>query len=181
MPITTLLAVIYPICLVWAAYSDITTMTIPNRLTLGLAIAFVPVALLNQIFGQPLSLQGWGFHFGIGLAGLVLGMALFAFRVMGGGDAKLIAAAALWVGPGLQTWYSAFAALLIYTAIFGGVLSIVIILARKLFWGLKPNLPEWAGRHLEAQGDIPYGIGICAGGLFAVGESQFLHALKFWS
>jgi prepilin peptidase CpaA len=91
-------------------------MTIPNRLTIGLAVAFVPVALLSH-----LSLTGWGIHLGLGLAGLVLGMILFALRFMGGGDAKLLAAASLWLG------FHGFIAPFIYTAIFGGVLPLPLL------------------------------------------------------
>ncbi len=152
--------------MIWAAISDLTTMTIPNRLTMGLAFAFVPVGLLLH-----LSLQQWGIHIGLGAAGLVIGMVLFALRLMGGGDAKLIAAAALWMG------LEGFVALLVYTAIAGGILSVGLILSRRLFWAYAPKLPAWLGRHLEPKGDIPYGIAICAGGLAACFKSDLFPLL----
>jgi prepilin peptidase CpaA len=161
--IVILLACLYPIALFWAAFSDLTTMTIPNRLTIGLAVLFVPVALLAH-----LSLTSWGIHLGLGLAGLVLGMTLFAFRFMGGGDAKLIAAASLWLG------FQGFIALLIYTAIFGGVLTLGIMAMRQFFSLYGPKLPHWLGQHLEPKGDIPYGIAICAGGIAALWQSDFM-------
>ncbi|MGA9658810.1 MAG: prepilin peptidase [Asticcacaulis sp.] len=164
----TFLALLYPICLIWAAGFDIATMTIPNRLTIGLAVAFVPVALLSH-----LSLQGWGIHIGLGVAGLVLGMILFAFHFMGGGDAKLIAAASLWVG------FDGFIALLLYTAIFGGVLTLGLLMVRRFFSLYQPKLPLWLGQHLEPRGHIPYGVAICAGGLAAIWQSDFLAMLRF--
>jgi prepilin peptidase CpaA len=159
------LALVFPACLIWAAVSDLSTMTIPNRLTLGLAACFVPVGMLAH-----LTLAQWGIHLGLGLGGLVLGMALFAFRFMGGGDAKLIAAASLWLG------LDGFIALLIYTALFGGGLSLGLLAARKYVWMYAAKLPPWLGRHLEAKADIPYGIAICIGGLFAIPHSD-LYAL----
>jgi len=160
---TILLACLFPLGLLWAAICDLTTMTIPNRLTIGLAVAFVPVAFLAH-----LSLAGWGIHFGLGLAGLVLGMTLFAFNFMGGGDAKLIAAASLWLG------FQGFVALLIYTAIFGGVLTLGLMAMRQFFSMYGPKLPPWLGQHFEPKGGIPYGIAICAGGICAIGQSEFL-------
>jgi prepilin peptidase CpaA len=165
--IAVLFAFIYPLCLFWAAISDLTTMTIPNRLTLGLAVAFVPVALLTH-----LSLAGWGIHIGLGLAGLVLGMIFFALRFMGGGDAKLLAAASLWLG------WQGFIALFLYTAIFGGVLTLGLLMLRRFFSIHGPKMPPWLGRHFEPKGDIPYGIAICAGGITAIWQSDFLAILR---
>ncbi len=166
MSIAVLLACLYPIALFWAAVSDLTTMTIPNRLTIALAVIFVPVALLAH-----LSLTGWGIHLGLGLAGLVLGMTLFAFNFMGGGDAKLIAAASLWLG------FHGFIALLFYTAIFGGVLTLGLMGLRQFFSLYGPKLPHWLGQHLEPRGGIPYGIAICAGGIAALWQSDFMGGL----
>lgn len=166
MLIPLLFALAYPLCLCWAAKSDIESMTIPNRLNIGLALAFVPVALLTG-----LSWEGWAIHLGLGLAGLLLGMVLFAFRLMGGGDAKLIAAAALWLG------LDGFLALLIYTALAGGVLTLGLLGARRLYGHYAGVLPANLGRHLQENGDIPYGVAICAGGLFAMQHSDLLPLL----
>ena len=156
-------ALAYPLALVAAAVSDFRSMTIPNRLTLALAVAFVPVAVMVQ-----LPLAAWGIHLGLGLAGLVLGMTLFALRFMGGGDAKLIAAASLWLG--FEGWL----AMLIYTALAGGALTLGLLLARKAFAPYAAGLPGVIGRHLEEKGDIPYGIAICVGGLLAMTQSDLL-------
>jgi len=164
--IVVLLACLYPIALFWAAFSDLTTMTIPNRLTIGLAVAFVPIALLAH-----LTLTDWGIHLGLGLAGLVIGMIFFALRFMGGGDAKLLAAASLWLD------FNGFVALFIYTAIFGGVLTLGLLVLRQFFSLYGPRLPPWLGQHFEPKGDIPYGIAICAGGIAALWQSDFMIGL----
>ncbi len=171
LPLPLLVALIYPLCLLWAAITDAISMTIPNRLTLGLAAAFFPCALLVT-FMMPehrLTLTDWGVHIGLGVAGLALGMTLFALRFMGGGDAKLIAAAGLWLGM------HGFIAMLIYTALFGGVLTLVLLALRKFFFQYQAKLPPWAAQHLEPKGGIPYGIAICAGGLCAIWPSAEYH------
>ncbi len=163
MLIPAIFALAYPACLVWAAVSDFRSMTIPNRLTLALAAAFVPVAFMLQ-----LPLSQWGVHLGLGFAGLVIGMICFMLRFMGGGDAKLIAAASLWLG--LQGCF----AFVIYTALAGGALTLGLLFARKTFYPYAAGLPGYISRHLEPKGDIPYGIAICAGGLFAIAQSDIL-------
>ncbi len=167
MLIPILFSLAFPACLVWAAISDIRSMTIPNRLTIGMAVAFLPVAMLCH-----LSLAQLGLHLGLGLAGLVLGMVLFALGVMGGGDAKLIAGTCLWLG--LHGTVS----MLIYTALAGGVLTLGLLGARKApVAAVTGPLPPWINRHLDPKGDIPYGIAICAGGLLAIGQCDLLPLL----
>ena len=167
MPIPALFALIFPAALVWAAISDIRSMTISNRLTVGLALAFLPMAVLCH-----LSLAQFGIHAGLGVAGLVVGMILFAFRIMGGGDAKLIAAVCLWLGP------NGALSMLLYTALAGGVLTLVLLGARRApIAAVTGALPAWVNRHLEPQGDIPYGVAICIGGLVAIGQCDLLPLL----
>lgn len=165
--IPLLFALVYPVCLVWAAVSDARTMTISNRLNLFLAGAFFPTALLLN-----LPLADIGIHAALAVGGLVLGMVLFALRFMGGGDAKLIAATTLWLG------LSGFLALLVYTAIIGGVLTLAIIIARKYFWAFAPKLPPWLAQHLDPKGGIPYGIAICIGGLMSITHSPLWGLLE---
>jgi prepilin peptidase CpaA len=141
-------------------------MTISNRLTLGLAAAFLPTALLLG-----LTPEQWGVHLGLGFAGLIAGMVLFAFRVMGGGDAKLIAATTLWLGV------DGTVAFLVYTALAGGVLTLALMWARRNLAQMVPSLPGPLGRHLESKGDIPYGVAICAGGLLAISHADLLPLL----
>ena len=169
MPIPALYALVFPACLVWAAISDIRSMTISNRLTVGLAMAFLPMAVLCH-----LPLAQFGVHAGLAAAGLVLGIVLFAFRVMGGGDAKLIAATCLWLG------FNGTVAMLLYTALAGGALTLVLLGARKApIAAVTGALPPWINRHLDPKGDIPYGIAICAGGLLAIGQCDLLPLLGF--
>ncbi len=89
--------VIFPFCMAFAAISDMLSMTIANRVSLILIAAFAVVAPLT---GMDWATYGW--HFAA--AGLVLGatFVLFAIGGMGGGDAKLLAATAVWMGFGIR-------------------------------------------------------------------------------
>jgi prepilin peptidase CpaA len=167
MLIPCLFALVFPASLVWAAITDIRSMTISNRLTIGLAVAFLPVALLCH-----LSLAQFGLHIGLAFAGLVLGIVLFALRMMGGGDAKLIAAVCLWLG------LHGTLAMLLYTALAGGALTLGLLAARKApIAAVTGALPAWVNRHLNPQGDIPYGVAICVGGLLAISQCDLLPLL----
>ncbi|WP_343685399.1 prepilin peptidase [Asticcacaulis sp.] len=159
--IPALFCLVYPICLVWAAVSDLRSMTIPNRLSLILAGVFFPAALLLGL--TPL---GLAIHTGIGFGILLLGFTAFAFKVLGGGDAKLLAATALWFHT------DGVLAFLIYTALVGGGFTLVLLMARQTLQIYTPTLPEWLQTLLKPKGDIPYGVAICAGGLLAIPYSD---------
>ncbi|MBU2484920.1 MAG: prepilin peptidase, partial [Alphaproteobacteria bacterium] len=85
--------VILPLCLAMAAFTDILTMKIPNRVSVVLALSFFAVAPFS---GMDLVTFGWSVA--AALAVFSGCFALFALNVMGGGDAKILSAAALWYG-----------------------------------------------------------------------------------
>lgn len=140
---------IFPICMVFATFYDIFTMTIPNRITLALVVSY---AVLAPLAGLDLATIAWS----VGLAFIILaiGFGLFAFGVMGGGDAKLLAASALWFGTAFTGEY------LIYASILGGFLTIAILIGRNLI------LPEaflkigWIMRLYDKKEGVPYGAAL---------------------
>ena len=71
-------------------------------------------------------------------------MLLFQLRLVGGGDAKLLAAAALWVG------YEQLIPFLVYVTIFGGVLALVLLAYRCAPADALP-LPNWASPPAQPQ------------------------------
>jgi hypothetical protein len=85
--------VIFPFCMVHAALSDAVSMTIANRLSLLLAGSFLVLAPLS---GMDWTTIGW--HLAAGALVLSVTFTIFAIGGMGGGDAKLLAATALWMG-----------------------------------------------------------------------------------
>jgi prepilin peptidase CpaA len=166
--IVAAILLVFPLCLAFAAISDLLTMTIPNRVSLILIISFVVLAPLSG-----LALPAIGMH-ALGAA-IVFGIcfALFALNVMGGGDAKLLSAAAIWFGydPELLSF-------LVYVSVIGGLVTSAILLIRSqantiLAIGLPiPNSLLLANK-------IPYGIAIAIGGFLAFPSSPlFLAALE---
>jgi prepilin peptidase CpaA len=111
-----------------------------------------------------------GYHFLFGAAVLVAGFALFQFNIVGGGDAKLIAAAAVWTG------LTAFASFAIWTSIAGGVLALALLVARK-FFSQADTRPAFVNRLLKPRGGVPYGVAIMTGGMMVLGALPFTSAL----
>ncbi len=95
-PLIAATLILFPAFMAYAAASDLLTMRISNRLSLALTASFAVFALLCQL---PLIQAGW--HVGAGLLVLTVAFGMFAAGWIGGGDAKLAAATALWLGPDL--------------------------------------------------------------------------------
>jgi prepilin peptidase CpaA len=113
--------VVFPFCMVFAAVSDLLSMTIANRVAIVLIATFAIVAPLT---GMDWSTYGW--HFAVCLAVLIATFALFAIGGMGGGDAKLMAATALYMGMSVQL-----IEYLVTSAFVGGLLTIAILAYRR--------------------------------------------------
>ena len=141
--------VVFPLCLAVAACSDFFTMRIPNRVPAILLAAFFIVAPLAG-----LGLADIAMHLGAGLIVFSVCFALFALNVMGGGDAKLLTASAVWFG----LTFSLFE-FLVLVSFFGGVLSLAIIRLRAhTNTILASGLP--IPSHLVLEKKVPYGIAI---------------------
>ena len=158
---------VFPVGAIAAALADATTFTIPNRLTIAIAAAFFPVAL---ILGLPV--QTIGACAAVGVLALIVGIGLFALNWCGGGDAKLLAACALWLGlPAILPFLFAM-------SVVGGLLALTLVLARKAALGaLAPSGPAWLGRLLEPTEALPYGVAIAVGALIAFPSSPVVLAL----
>jgi len=88
-----LIFVVFPFCMLFAAISDMLSMTIANRVSVLLVVVF---ALVAPLTGMEWAAYGW--HFAAGALVLAVTFGLFAMGGMGGGDAKLLAATAVWMG-----------------------------------------------------------------------------------
>ncbi|KQY89579.1 prepilin peptidase [Brevundimonas sp. Root1423] len=160
-----LLLVILPALVIAAALTDITSMTIPNWISGAAILSFFPTAFLLGLPGGAILMQ-----VGVGVLALLVGMAFFALRFLGGGDAKLMAAVSLWMGTaGVSVFVLA-------TAVIGGLFGLLLVLARQY---ARPHLaagPAWFTRLMEPKGDIPYGVAIAAGALVAYPASPLVAA-----
>ena len=154
----------FPLAMAFAASSDLLTMRISNNLVLLLAAGFVAMALFVE-----LPLQQFGMHVLCALVVLVVAFGLFAMGWIGGGDAKLAAATTLWLGFGLTLPY------LVYTALLGGVLTLLILTLRRLPMDFTA-LPWLARLHDPKQG-VPYGIAMAFAGLMTYTNTPIFERL----
>ena len=155
--VKTIVLGVFAILVIGAAVKDLATFTIPNWISLALLAAFAPAALAA---GMPLA--DIGLAFGVGAGVLALGAALFALGWIGGGDAKLMAAAALWLG------LKGLAPFVIYTALAGGARALALIGLRSAW--IRPFAeagPSWTKRLATPGESAPYGVAIAAGALAA--------------
>src|SRR6202167_3883886 len=107
---------LFPAVMAFAAWSDLFTMTIANRVSVILVGGFVVLALLTGM--SPAAMLS---HAGAGAIVLAVTFAMFSFGWIGGGDAKLAAATALWLGFAHLFDY------LHYSSIPGGALTLLLI------------------------------------------------------
>lgn len=156
--------VIFPFCMGFAAISDALSMTIANRVSVLLIASFAVIAPLT---GMGWSLYAW--HFAA--FGLVLGatFALFALGGMGGGDAKLMAATALWMGFGMPL-----AEYLLTAAMLGGLLTLAIMSFRGSMVATVIGANRFAPCFSDPKAGIPYGIALGAAGLIVCPGSALM-------
>ena len=157
-----LLLSIFPAALIVAAANDIYEFKIPNWISILLIVAY-PAAGLAVGASPQTMIEG----FLIGAGALALGFGLYAGRVIGGGDAKLVAATAPWLGAG------ALGPFLFLTAVTGLGLAIVMMMFRKM-----PVLPiyahaPWLIELHQRKKDLPYGVAIASGGLLSFSQTPF--------
>ncbi len=157
---------LFPATMAFAASSDLFTMTIANRVSVILVGGFF---LLAGLTGMSAAAIGW--HVGAGAAVLVVGFGLFSFGWVGGGDAKLAAATALWFGFAHLLDY------LLYASIFGGALTLVLIQFRMLPLPQPLARRDWIERLHRRGGGVPYGIALAAAALLVYPHTEWMTAL----
>lgn len=160
------LLLFFPVLVIVGALRDLTSFTIPNWVSGLLILAFFPAALLLGLAPGAI-----GAHLLVGVAALAVGIAMFALRWIGGGDAKLFAAAALWLGAPAALSY------VVMTGVAGGALALALISLRAPL--LRPYVlsgPAWVGRLADPKEAVPYGVAIAAGALATFPASPLMQA-----
>ena len=151
---------ILPAALVVAAINDMMEMKIPNWVSFVLLASYPCAALYFQI-----PLPDVMASVLLALVVLAFGFTLFAFNLLGGGDAKLLAAVAPWMGLGAVAHFA------MYMVLAGGALALALLLFRQI-----PPMPiyantGWIMNLHNARGKMPYGVAIAVGGLLAMPRS----------
>jgi prepilin peptidase CpaA len=157
---------LFPALMAFAASSDLLTMTISNRLSLALAGGFL---LLTLVTGM--SLAAFGMHLAAAALVLAISFGFFTQGWIGGGDAKLAAATALWFGFDHLLDY------LIYASLFGGALTLLLLQFRRLPLPSVLARQPWIQRLHETGGDVPYGIALAAAALAVYPKTGWMSAL----
>jgi prepilin peptidase CpaA len=154
---------LFPAMMAFAASSDFLTLTISNRVSLILVGGFVALAVIGGVSAADVLS-----HLAAGSVVLVAAFSLFARGIIGGGDAKLAAATALWLGFDHLLPY------LLYASLLGGALSVGLI------WFRMAPLPDWLTRHDWAQrlhgkdAGVPYGIALAAAALAVYPQTPWM-------
>src|SRR6187549_795529 len=156
---------LFPALMAFAASSDLLTMTISNRLSIALAAGFFLMTLITGM-----GLYAIGMHLAAAAVVLAVAFIFFSQGWIGGGDAKLAAATALWFGFDHLLEY------LVYASLFGGALTLLLIQFRQ--WPLPYLLAgqAWLNRLHDRQAGIPYGIALALGALMVYPETQWIKA-----
>ena len=156
---------VFPLLVTIAGAADVASRRIPNWLTGVTAACFLPFALAT---GLPLALI-W-IHVTTASVLLLFGYALFAFGMLGGGDAKMIAVSGLWLGFPCSLLF------VLFSALAGGALALAIsiwfmsslegsIRSDRLAKLLSPLAP-----------DVPYGFALAVGAILATPFSWWMRA-----
>jgi prepilin peptidase CpaA len=163
--IDTLRLLLFPALMAFAASTDLFTMTISNKVSVALVIGFfVLAAVMGMSAADMLS------HAAAAAAVLVVTFAFFARGWIGGGDAKLAAATALWFGFDHLLDYALIASL------FGGALTLLMIRFRLVPLPERLARQEWITRLHKLDGGVPYGIALAAAALVIYPDTEWMRA-----
>ncbi|WP_332681373.1 A24 family peptidase [Bosea sp. (in: a-proteobacteria)] len=166
MPLSLIaIMVVFPAAMAYAAVSDIATMTISNRLCLLLVAAFALCA-----FSAGLGWNQIAWHLAAGFAMLAICFGLFAAGWIGGGDAKLAAATALWFG------FEQLLPYLMVAALAGGVLTLVLLKLRSAPLPAPAERWDWARRLHSVEKGVPYGVALAFAALVILPKTAIWRA-----
>jgi prepilin peptidase CpaA len=146
----TIILLVGIVLFIVAAYSDVKSFRIPNKLVAAIALLAVTRLI---VLGDPTVTL---YTVGASAVLLVIGFVLFWQGFIGGGDAKLITAAALLVG------YHDLFTFLFLMSLCGGLASLVtLVIHRYVPLFLGPTLASLVPARLS----VPYGAAIAGGGI----------------
>jgi prepilin peptidase CpaA len=164
-PLASLVTGIFPSLMALSASMDLLTMTIPNAIPLTLGLGYFACAAVLGLTPETI-------FFGItcGLAMLTVTFVMFCRDWIGGGDAKLAAAIALWLGWGGILDYA------VSASICGGVLTLAILTVRVQPLPAALARRTWIARLRSPGAGVPYGIALAAAGVLEFPHSPLWRA-----
>ena len=166
MVIDTVRLILFPTLMAFAASSDLLTMTISKRVSIILVGGFFALALMSGM--APMEVLS---HAGAGAVVLIVSFGFFTRGWIGGGDAKLAAATAIWLGFDYLMNY------LLYASLLGGALTLLLLEFRLVpLPGLLAG-QFWVQRLHRKDGDVPYGIALAGAALLVYPDTPWMKAI----
>ena len=158
--------ILFPALMAFAAFSDLFTMTIANWISAALIVSFAVLAFAAGMPAAEIVV-----HFACGAAVLAITFGLFACGWIGGGDAKLAATTALWMGFPHIAEYG------LLTSAIGLALTIAIVQLRRLPLPRVLHAQAWLSRLHQRDNGVPYGIALAIAGVMLYPDTQIWSTL----
>ncbi len=165
MTVAILVMAVLPALLAAAGAFDLMSYTIPNIIPGAMIALFIPFIIVIAL-GGGMSWSEIGLHLMCGALGLAAGMALFAAGWVGGGDAKLFAAALLWLGWDALLDYT------IMASILGGVLTLVLLALRRMPLPSFLVKQPWLAHLSDHKAGVPYGVALAMAALLVLPDTR---------
>lgn len=165
-PVAWIALLLFAGTMAFAGVKDALTMTISNRLVVLLFAAYIVLA--------PAAGVGFDTAFLSALAAttaLACTIGLFAMGWIGGGDAKLVPVAILWLGHGLALEF------VLYASVFGAALTLLILQLRRVCVPAPLASRQWFRRMHDEDTGIPYGVALAMAALVLLPQSQWYAAV----
>jgi len=166
--------IIFSILMLRAAYSDLSSYTLSNRLCLAVGLLYPVYLLTLSMQGRGLPLEEILISLALAIVIFIICAGFFALNLMGGGDVKLMPAVALWAGTGHILYY------LFITSVTGGLFAIALIIRNRRnqskYYKSSGNI-NLSMANIE-QSAVPYGVGIAIGGLYVAFQLYAAFDLK---
>jgi prepilin peptidase CpaA len=154
---------LFPLLMIAAGAGDALSMRIPNWLTGSIALAFLPMAVATAM-----PLEAVGLHVAVGIGLFVVGFVMFSLGLFGGGDAKLLAAAGLWLGwPDVVSF-------LVMTAFAGGALALAVGAWSMVSMSSEIHEGSLYKRFGKIKPNVPYGYAFAVGAILAFPDSWWM-------
>jgi len=161
MPLFALLQtgclVAFAVLLLAAAWQDLRTMRIANRLSVGVAVVFA-VWSLAGLAGGTLVAGDMALAVTCAIGVFFVGALAFAAGALGGGDVKLLAAATLFAGSSFLLEF------LTVVALVGGAMGLALLAGAPI--GPEASAADGTTVRTRLRSGLPYGPAIAAGGLW---------------
>lgn len=163
---TWIALLLFSATMIFAGVKDILTMTISNRLVLFLCIAYLVLAPASGV-GRDAAFMS----IVAATTAFACTIGLFAMGWIGGGDAKLVPVAVLWLGHGLAFEFA------LYASVLGAALTLLILQLRRVSVPARLASREWFRRlHDEGMG-VPYGVPLALAALVLLPQSHWYTAI----